>query len=374
MANSTKISGQTIITVLLALTTITIMTKEFFFGNGGFLEVRPGEAAVLYNNTGLKVLGESEEIIGQGAKTFLPGLQHIEVLERRPQLFVMADETGRDKEHGKDRGKDYQVTKKLTVRANDGSNFYFDRLEIYYQIIPSAAGTVIRTLGPRNSFKKHAIATHAREILRDEFGRYDFLEVANPATFTAATSEAKRRLNERLLAYGIEITQIVTPKPKFDSRVEKATEDRQNAEQEIEVQDEKRRKLEQEKGLKIQSIEQTKNAEYQSLLAELESKKKEADNNLKAVKREADKYYTERLAAGEAYKVAKETKAKANEVAYRKEAEGLVAKITSVGASGPDVLNKVIAEKVFPQLKNVKATPLIKMSTPLEIRQTTSSK
>ncbi len=372
MANSTKISSQTIITTVLILITLTIMTKEFFFGNGGFLEVRPGEAAVLYNNTGLKFLGESEEIIGQGAKTFLPGLQHIEVLERRPQLFVMADETGRGK--GKDHGKDYQVTKKLTVRANDGSNFYFDRLEIYYQIIPSAAGTVIRTLGPANSFKKHVIAANAREILRDEFGRYDFLEVANPATFTAATSEAKKRLNERLLAYGIEITQIVTPKPKFDSRVEKATEDRQNAEQEVEVQDEKRRKLEQEKGLKIQSIEQTKNAEYQSLLAELESKKKEADNNLKAVKREADKYYTERLAAGEAYKTAKETKAKANEVAYRKEAEGLVAKITSVGASGPDVLNKVIAEKVFPQLKNVKATPLIKMSTPLEIRQTTSSK
>ncbi len=369
MAKLTQVSGKNIITVILALTTITIMTKEFFFGNGGFLEVRPGEAAVLYNNTGLSFLGQSEEILGQGAKTFLPGLQHIEVLERRPQLFVMADETGR----GKDHGKDYQVTKKLTVRANDGSNFYFDRLEIYYQIIPSAAGTVIRTLGPRNSFKKHAIATHAREILRDEFGRYDFLEVANPATFTAATSEAKKRLNERLLAYGIEITQIVTPKPKFDSRVEKATEDRQNAEQEIEVQDEKRRKLEQEKGLKIQSIEQTKNAEYQSLLAELEAKKKEADNNLKAVKREADKYYTERLAAGEAYKVAKETKAKANEVAYRKEAEGLVAKITSVGASGPDVLNKVIAEKVFPQLKNIKATPLIKMSTPLEIRQTTSA-
>lgn len=366
-----KFSKETLLTIILVTACAAIIAKEMFFGNGGFVEVKPGEAAVIYNNTPFPFLGENARVLGQGAETFLPGLQHVEILERSPQLFVMDNKAGKK---GLFSDSNMQVTTMLTVRANDGSNFHFDRLEIYYQIIPSAAAEVISNLGPDDSYKKSILAAHAREILRDEFGRYDFLEVANPATFTAATSEAKKRLNERLLAYGLEVTQIVTPKPQFDSRVEKATEDRQNAEQEVEVQDEKRRKLEQEKGLKIQSIEQTKNAEYQSLLAELEAKKKEAENYLKATKREADKYYTERLAEGKAYEMEKVTRAKANEIAYKKEAEGMVAKVTSVGSSGPDVLNKVIAEKIFPQLKTIKATPLVKMSTPLEINQTGSAK
>lgn len=222
--------------------------------------------------------------------------------------------------------------------------------------------------GAGDGYKKMLIATHAREILRDEFGRYTFLEVANPATYGAATTDAKRHLNERLASYGVEVTQIVTPKPKFEERVERAIEERQNAEQEVEVQEEKRNKLAQEKGLKIQSIEQSKNAEYQSLVAELEAQKKAAENKLISTKREADKYSIDRRANGEAYRKEKVLRAEANEIAYRKEAEGLVAKITAVGAAGPDVLNRVIAERVFPQLKNISATPLIKPSTPIDIR------
>ncbi len=357
--------------ILVALC-VLIVIGEFFAGSSGFVEVEPGEAAVIYNNTGLGIFGDRQRtIIEQGALTFLPGLQTVKVVERRPQVFVMStEEVARSAESsGRIPGN---LARSLTVRANDGSNFYFDRLEIHYQVIASEAATVIATSGPNDAFKRHLLAAHSREILRNEFGRYDFLEIANPTTYGAATTEAKTRLNERLLPYGIEITQIVTPKPKFEDRVERAIEDRQNAEQEVEVQEEKRRKLELEKGLKIQSIAQSKNAEYQSLIAELESQKKAASNKLIQVQRDADKYYIEHVASGSAYRAEKTTRAKANEEAYRKEAQGLVAKITAVGAAGPDVLNRVIAEKVFPQLKNISATPLVKPSSPIDIRHVES--
>jgi regulator of protease activity HflC (stomatin/prohibitin superfamily) len=270
---------------------------------------------------------------------------------------------GSDDEH-----RSAQLEKKLTVRASDGSNFYFDRMEVHYQLTPSAAARVLQTSGPAEYFKHDLVATHAREILRDAFGRNSFLDIADPTTYGAATTEAKRRLNIRLEPYGVEVTQIVTPKPKFEDRVEKAIEDRQGAEQEIEVQAEKRRKLEQEQGLKVQAIEQEKNTEYQTLVAELEASKKAAENKLIAVRREADKYFIEREAAGSAYRSEKTTRAKANEVAYRKEAEGMVAKVSAVGAQGPDVLNSVIAEHVFPQLEKVRATPMVPMSTPMDLR------
>lgn len=357
------------IAAILVAVCFLIVAGELLVGNGGFVEVEPGEVAVIYNNTGLSLFGERQRtVVDQGALTFIPGIHSVHVLERRPQVFVMSnDEVGKLRGPAKE-ADIARVSKSLTVRANDGSNFYFDRLEIHYQITPAEAAKVVETSGQRDGFKVQLVGTHAREILRDEFGRYDFLEIANPATYGAATTEAKKRLNERLAPYGVMITQIVTPKPKFEARVEKAIEDRQNAEQEVEVQEEKRHKLEQEKGLKIQSVEQTKNAEYQALIAELEARKKASSNTLLSVKREADKYAIETKASGEAYRTEKVTRAKANEVAYKKEAEGLVAKITAVGAAGPDVLNRVIAEKVFPQLENVSATPLIKPSTPIDIR------
>jgi membrane protease subunit HflC len=350
--------------VILVVLCFLILAGELLLGNAGFVEVEPGEVAIIYNNTGLGIFGDRQRtVVEQGALTFLPGVHTVHILERRPQVFIMSNDEAQRRG-----SEDHNVERSLTVRANDGSNFYFDRLEIHYQIIPPEAAKVMETSGPSEGFKHQIVGTHAREILRNEFGRYDFLEIANPATYGAATSEARKHLNERLAVYGIQVTQIVTPKPKFEARVEKAIEDRQGAEQEVEVQEEKRRKLELEKGLKIQSVEQEKNGEYQALIAELESRKKASSNKLLSVKREADKYAIERRASGAAYVQEKTTRAKANEVAYRKEAEGLVAKITAVGAAGPDVLNRVIAEHVFPQLENVSATPLVRPSTPVDIR------
>lgn len=364
------------IAMFLVLAVVLIVVGELLLGTAGFVEIEPGEVAVIYNNTGLALFGDDQRTVtDQGALTFIPGLQTVIKLERRPQVFVMSTEAMNEKGGGGKRGYSWagneapaNMGPSLTVRANDGSNFFFDRLEIHYQITPSEAGKVIDSSGPDDGYKVHLLGTHAREILRDEFGRYTFLEVADPSKYGAATADAKRRLNDRLTKFGVEVTQIVTPKPKFEARVEKAIEERQYAEQEVEVQVEKRRKLEQEKGLKIQSIAQAKNAEYQTLVAELESRHKAAENTLLGVKREADKYRIDREANGKAYSAEKIIRAKANEVAYRKVAEGLVAEITAVGAAGPDVLNKVIAEKIFPQLKRVSATPLIKPSTPIDIR------
>lgn len=358
----------------LPLIAVAVFTFDTLLGSGGCTEIEPGEVAVIYNNTGLSLLGPPGAVVmDQGIKTFFPGLQGVEKLERRPQILVMADDNlarrGRGSvDYEDDGGAAGAGNRKLTVRASDGSNFYFDRLEVHYQVLPSASVRVLESSGPGDAFKHDLVATHAREILRDEFGRNSFIEIADPTSYGAATTEARRRLNERLEPYGLEVTQIVTPKPKFEERVEKAIEDRQGAEQEIEVQAEKRRKLELESGLKVQAIEQEKNSEYQTLVAEMESQKKASENKLLAVQREADKYFIERDASGRAYRDEKTVRAKANEVAYRKEAEGMVARITAVGAQGSDVLNSVIAEHVFPQLEKVKATPVIPMSTAMDIR------
>lgn len=364
-AKASKTSGWTILSVTV---TVLILGGELFRGNAGCIEIRPGEVAVFYNNTGLSLFGPpSRTEREQGVKTFFPGLQSVIVLEAKPQILVMGNENQNSRSGIYDSDA-VNVVEALTVRASDGSNLYFDGLEVHFQVNRDEPGRVVDTSGPGAGFKIDVVRTHVREVLRDAFGAYSFLDVADPTSYGTATTEAKRILNERLEPFGILVTQIVTPKPKFDPRVEKAIEDRQNADQEVAVQEEKRNKLKQESALKVQEVEQQKNGEYQGLIANLEAQKKASENKLIQTTREADKYFIDRVAEARAYRDEKVVRGKANEEAYRKEAEALVAKITAVGAQGPDVLNSVIAEKVFPQLKAVSATPLVKPASPIDIR------
>ena len=169
--------------------------------------------------------------------TFLPLFQRVEKLDVRPQIFTME---GTDPEPKRKDGEvDHNRTKRLTVRANDGSNFYFEKVEIHYQVIPSMAAEVIRQNGRGDDYKWRALQVHSRELLRDEFGRHSFMEIADPSTYSAANTRAKEALNGRLQPLGIEVTNILISKPKFDDRVATAIEDRQEAEQEVQVQEEK---------------------------------------------------------------------------------------------------------------------------------------
>ena len=301
---------------ILPASALIILLGVFTGDGSGIVEIEPGEVAVLYNNTGVPLFGDDAEVITeQGALTFAPGAQRVEMLDVSPQILVMeGDETLNEDQ-----------VRKLTVRANDGSNFYFEKLEIHYQVIPGMTRLVIEENGRGNSYKL-PVRIHSREVLRDAFGRYSFMEIADPSTYGAATAQAKEALNERLKPLGIEVTNIPPPKPKFDDRVEHAIEERQNAEQEVEVQVERRLKLTQEMGRKVQQVEQAKNEEYQQLLAELEAQRQQAANKLIATTREADLYFIRRQAEGKALRDEQVTRAKANEVAYRQEAEALTAK------------------------------------------------
>jgi hypothetical protein len=75
--------------MLLPLVAVAVFTFDTLLGHGGCVEIEPGEAAVIYNNTGVSLLGPPGAVVlDQGIKTFIPGLQTVEKLERRPQILV----------------------------------------------------------------------------------------------------------------------------------------------------------------------------------------------------------------------------------------------------------------------------------------------
>jgi len=354
-----RLQGVGISKLILPGIAILILLRGLFSGGFGLVEIEPGEAAVVYNTTGLGIFGDAQRVIrDQGTFTFIPFVQRVERLDIRPQVLLMEGDADADANH----------VKRLSVRAADGSRLWFDRLEIHYQTIPQLSDKVISHHGQGDAYKQLALAVHSREVLRNEFGLYTFLKLADPSAYGVATAQAKENLNNRLEPYGLVVTQIITPKPRFRPEVEKAIEDRQNAEQEVEVQKEKRQRMLQQKERKIRDVRQTKNGEEKGLLAQLEGAKKEAENKAVATKREADKYSIDTISRCEADRDAMVIQATANEEAYRKDAEALAAKIQAVGSRGADVLNLEIAKHVFPQLEGISAVPYSKPATPIDIR------
>jgi membrane protease subunit HflC len=241
-------------------------------------------------------------------------------------------------------------------------------MEIHYQLDPAKADAVIENHGRGEAYKQSAVLTHAREVLRDEFGRYSFLQVADPSSYSKATSVSRTTLNQRLKPSGIEVSQIVTPKPSFSDDVEKAIRDRQTAEQAVLVFAKQRERLVKEKDRKTQEVREERNAEYQSLVAQLAAEQQQALNEFVSVQRQADTYAIGRVAEAKAIHAEKTTKAAANSEAAKERARGLAAQINAVGAAGPDVLNLEIARNVFPQLENITAVPYSRSTTPLDIR------
>lgn len=365
MANPTvegwmeKLSAFEFTKVVFPIIAVSVIVFSVMSGRSGFVEIKPGEVAVVYNAVGVKMFGDDYRVVTeQGTLSYMPFFQRVELLEIEPQVLVMT---------GTGDPTDPNMVNQLTVRANDGSNFFFERMELHYQIMPGQANVVISENGRGDGYKQKALAVHSREILRNEFGRYSFLEVAKPSTYGKATALAKKSLNERLNPLGIVVTQIITPKPRFQQKVEEAIELRQTAEQEVQVQEENRKRLQAQSRRKVQDVEQAKNAEYQGLVARLEGEFRAAQNKAIATRREADKYAIDTIAECTAYRDQKVTLAKANEEAYRKKAEGLAAKIKAVGARGSDVLNLEIAKHIFPQLKKITAVPYSKPTTPIDI-------
>ncbi len=338
---------------------LLMVAWSLIFGDSGIIEIEPGEVAVIYNTTNLSIFGEEHRVVQQqGTITYMPWFQRVEVLDVEPRVLRMEGAKTVDEDRGE----------RLTVRAKDGSNFWFNKLEIHYQAIAAHADFIINIHGRDSAYRRHAVQVHSRGILRDEFGRYSFLEAANPASYSKGTSDAKNKLNDRLRETGIEVTQIITPKPSFASNVETAIKDRQTADQEVLVFAKQRDRLSKHRDRLKQGVREKKNAEYQTLMAKLAADLQKAKNKLVSIQREADKYAIGRTAKANAIHSERITRAKAKMYAAKEIATGLAAKIQAVGADGPDVLNVEIARHVFPQLEKIRAVPYALPSTPIDIR------
>jgi len=300
-------------------------------GRAGIVEISDTQVAVIVNY----VTGNEEVVDRPGYRIFLPFLEQAFVFDKSPQEFIMSGDRDLDANH----------VKKLTVRAKDGSNFFFEEVKIQYKLIPSAANIVLHDSGSSDAFKQNWVRTFARSILRDEFGKYSAEEVADQSRYEAATQQAIERLNVALSEHGVEIVEIPTPTPKFEDRYEKAIADRKAANEEVNRLQEREEQLINEREKRLANIERDMATDYERLLGMLEAEKIGAESVAVQVTKSADADKISTAAKGLAAEARMLQEAEGLTAKARKEAEGLTAKVAALAARGQVLVREKLAEK-----------------------------
>ena len=307
-------------------------------GKLGVISVSSEEVAVKMNY----VSGNRTVITTPGYQIYIPFLEEVFKLDRKPQKFDMEG----------NRALSYNHVPFLTVRAKDGSNFSFDELEIQYAISPGDAGMTLDDSGPDDGFKREWIHAFARSILRDEFGRYSAVDVADPTSYQAARIASEERLRNMLAQHGVELIQVICPKPRFDPDYEQAIEDRKVADQEVEKLREEESRLLNERERVLAAAQKEKEIEWQSLQGTLTKALLNAEQAQIEVEKGADAYAVMKGFRAKAENAKLVQEALGMTAKYTKEAEGIKARAIALEMRG----EVVVREALIAKLKDIEFT------------------
>jgi len=263
-----------------ALVTLLVVAVQ------AFDTLEPGAVAVRVNN----LTGGIETITQPGLLMHLPfGVHSVYLLDASPQTFHMRGQESQDALN----------VRELTVRASDGSNFVFNDTTILFRLLPSQGERVIADAGDGHAYHMW-MGPYARSILRDEFGRESTISVSNPTTFGQATERARHRINELMAHHGLEVTSIVTPRPRFSDEYEELIEARNQAENELSVIGSNLQRAVTDRTRRLAEVDRDQNKLLQERRAALEGELATAVAEQTRSRSEVDRYRIEKAAGGEA--------------------------------------------------------------------------
>ncbi len=298
------------------------------------VDLEPGQAAVRLN----QITGSQTAVTTAGWMVRIPFIHKVHILDAAPHTFSLQGTRDVDDLH----------VAQLTVRASDGSNFHFEDTTIMFQLRPSDAVVAVRDGGPGDGYTTW-LRPYVRSILRDEFGRESTIAVSDPTTYEAASQHARNRLNEVLNPHGVLVSQLVTPRPKFNDAYEHAIEERNALGNQEQVIISNLDRAGTERDRRLAEVDQAQNQLIQERRASLESDLAKAITGQAQARREADTYHIEKIAAGQAALSAAEGAAKQLEAEL---AASYQARKAEIDAFRTQPLERVM-EKLATRLQNV---------------------
>jgi len=299
-------------------------------GELGITDVKATQVCVRMDH-----LRRTVEVVDRpGYQLFLPLFQEIHLLDKRPIAFTM---TG-------DMRRGANEVPFLTVRSQDGSNFWFESVEIQYRMLPEQAELVLRDSGTGEAYKRKWMQSMARSVLRDEFGRYRAEQIADPTTYEEARERSVQRLNQLLDGHGLQVVQLVTPKPRFETEYEQAIDQRKVAEQEVERLAQEEQQLEHEREQALAAVRKQMDIDREKALGQMRVKLLEARNEDISERADAEAYAESRRSEALAMREERRAHAETTRVIQENASAALAARVAALDEGGDAYVRETLVE------------------------------
>ncbi len=280
--------------------------------------------------------GDMTVLEGPGAHPFLPFLQEVAVLDRRPAEYVMQGDERSDGSH----------VPQLVLRARDGATFGFSQVVVQYVIDVPAAPRILSDSGPSASYKAKLVDLFAGPVLRAEFGRYTTGEVLDAANRQAATEAAKTALDGHLNRHGIKLLEIAVSKPEFAPEYETVFKRRLVANQDTAALRRDMTELEAGHEEHMAQVGRIKDSERKIILEAGQVALEKARLELLRGRAEADRQFAMRVKIAEMERAEKLARAERLDEQKREEAEALRLEIEDLAARGQSAVRAALVDRL----------------------------
>ena len=185
-----------------------------------FVVVPAGTVGVVFNVVG----GVQQNELGEGVHLVLPVLQQVTLYEARQQELTLANETNDE----------------ISARSSEGLEITID-VTVLYQVVRDSAAALHQDIGP--SYEDIRIRPEVRSQIRDGISEYRAADL-----ISTQRAELQKRIEDSLItALGednIRVLSVLLRDVRIPESITQAIEEKQAAEQQVAVEENRRRQAE----------------------------------------------------------------------------------------------------------------------------------
>ena len=185
-----------------------------------FVVVPAGNVGVVFNVFG----GVQDDELGEGFHIVLPLVQQVTLYDVRQQELTLAAESG----------------DQVTARSSEGLEINVDAT-ILYQVQPTEAARLHQDIGP--SYEVVRVRPEVRSQIRDAIGQYAAADLISTLRTELQTS-VEGSLRDALDADNVAVLAVLLRDIRIPTSITNAIEEKQAAEQQVEVEENRRRQAE----------------------------------------------------------------------------------------------------------------------------------
>ena len=185
-----------------------------------FVIVPAGNVGVVFNVFG----GVQDDELGEGFHIVLPVLQKVTLYDVRQQELTLAQDTG----------------DQVTARSSEGLSIDVDAT-VLYQVDPKDAARLHQDIGP--SYETIRVRPEVRSQIRDAIGQYAAADLISVQR-TELQSAVEHSLQAALETDNVLVLAVLMRDIRIPEAITNAIEEKQAAEQQVEVEENRRRQAE----------------------------------------------------------------------------------------------------------------------------------